>query len=309
MNSDFEQTGYSNPETAGGQRSWFERKGFPEWLVALMWIFGGMVLFQMIGATFMIGSIIVTEGVGGITEQNMLSQPALMLTGNSIGQIFGLAIATMLIATLATIKGRYRSFMRFRMPSTPAVVFGLSFALIFVAQPLIWFLGWANQQIPMPDFALEMAQSSAQLTATILTSGLALWFLVLNIGVVPAVCEEIMFRSFLHRLFENAFGIGASLIITGVVFGLFHLNLPQVIPLAAIGILLGFLTVYSGSVYPAIMVHFLHNSGTVTAVHIQPELAEMSEAAEMPELWLVAVSLILTVYLIYLFKRVVNPTA
>lgn len=291
------------------QRSWFERNGFPDWLVAVMWIVGGMVLFQAIGATFMIGSIILTEGVGAITEQNMLSNPSLMLTGNSVGQILGLAVATMLLAKLAAVKGKYRAFMRFKMPEKPAIVFGLSFVLIFVAQPLVWFLGWFNQQLPMPEFALDLAQSSAQLTATILTSGLALWFLVLNIGVVPAVCEEIMFRSFLHRLFENALGIGASLVVTGVVFGLFHLNLPQVIPLSAIGMLLGFLTVWSGSVYPAILVHFLHNSGTVTAVHFRPELAEMSESAEMPELWLVGSSLILTVYLIYLFKRVVQPTA
>lgn len=300
---------YSPREALQQERSrraalpWLTRNGFPDWLVAFAWMFLAMILFQAVGAGFSLGVLFVQEGPSGFSQEALMSRPDLMFLGNSVGQIAGLGVATLLVALLSAPKGRYAAFMRFRMPASPALSFGTAALLMIVVQPLLWTLGWINQKLPLPEAILSMEQTQVDMIANLLTGSFALWFLVLNIGVVPAVCEEIMFRSYLHRLFENALGIGAAIVVTGLLFGLFHLRLTQLLPLAAIGMLLGWMTVRSGSVFPAMLMHFMHNSGTVAAVHGSPDLLEAAETAAMPPLWAALASLVLAGYLVYLYQR------
>jgi membrane protease YdiL (CAAX protease family) len=282
---------------------WFRRNGFPDWLVAMAWLVVAFLLFQTVGAIVMIGAFISAEGIENLTQQAMLERLDLAIIGNSAGQIAGLGLATLLVARLSVSKSGYAEFMRFRMPANPGAAFGLAVALMVAVQPLIWFMGWFNQQLPMPEYVMNLERDQLEMLSNLMTGGFALWFLIANVALVPAVCEEIMFRSYLHRLLENAYGILAALILTGVLFGLFHLRLTQLIPLSMIGILLGYVTVKTGSVYPAMLMHLLHNGGTVTAVHVHPEVIDMAEADAMPPLFLVAASLVLTGYLIYLLRH------
>lgn len=292
-----------NPYILQVKQPWFKRNGFPDWMVAFVWIFVAFLIFQVVGGLVAFAAIVFTEGIDAFTVESLGDNMGVLILGNSAGQITGLLLASLLIARLSFSKSKYNLAMRFRMPANAGFTFLLATLLIFAVQPLIWFLGWANQLIPLPEAILELEQAQVQMLENLLTGSFALWFLVLNIGVVPAVCEEVMFRSYLHRLFENAYGIIAAIFVTGLVFGLFHLRLTQLIPLTFIGIVLGWMTVKSGSVYPAMLMHFIHNSGTVAVVHSNPDLLEVAESSMLPPLWLIAVSLILTVYLVYLYSN------
>lgn len=297
------QEALKHERTRRANLPWFTRNGFPEWLVALAWIFSGMVLFQLIGALFSMLVLLVQAGPGAISQQALMERLDLLIMGNSVGQILGLGVATLLVALLSVKKSEYAAFMRFRLPRRPLLSFGMAALLMISAQPVLWMLGWLNQQLPLPDFVMGMEQAQVEMIESLLTGGFALWFLVANIGVVPAICEEIMFRSYLHRLFEKALGIGTAIFIAGLVFGLYHLRLTQLLPLAAIGMLLGWMTVRSGSVFPAMLMHFMHNSGTVVAVYTSPDLLEAADAEMMPPLWSFFASLVLVGYLIYLYQR------
>ncbi len=290
-------------EPRPARQPWFHRNGFPDALVAVVWTVVALILFQVVAAIVGIGLVMYQEGVSGLTEDMIGEHIGSFIIGNSAGQITGLLIATLLIARLSVVKSEYNAFMRFRMPDQALLTFVFAVLVMLVAQPLVWYLGWLNQLIPLPETIELLERSQVEMIENLLTGGFALWFLVLNVGLVPAVCEEVMFRSYLHRLFENSFGIIAALIITAVLFGLFHFRLSQLLPLSMIGLLLGWMTVKSGSVFPAILMHFIHNSGTVTAVHTNPELLETAEATTAPPLLLVAASLILTGLLIYLYHK------
>lgn len=292
-----------NPYIVQVRQPWFKRNGFPEWMVAFMWIFIAFLIFQVVGGVIAVVGIVLTQGLEGFDMEALGENMGLLIAGNSAGQVVGLLLATLLVARLSFSKSKYRDAMRLKMPANAGFTFLIATLLVVAVQPFIWFLGWANQLVPLPDFIIQMEDAQVQMIEGLLTGSFALWFLVLNIGLVPAVCEEVMFRSYLHRLFENAYGILGALLVTGLVFGLFHLRLSQLIPLTFIGIMLGWMTVKSGSVYPAMLMHFIHNSGTVTAVHSNPELLEVAEASMLPPLWLVASSLILTVYLVYLYGK------
>jgi membrane protease YdiL (CAAX protease family) len=90
-----------------------------------------------------------------------------------------------------------------------------------------------------------------------------LFFNLLVLAVVPALCEELLFRGYAQRQAERALGAAGGLVLAGVVFGLYHLRLSQVVPLSILGIYLGYITWRTGSLWPAVAVHFLNNAFAV----------------------------------------------
>lgn len=76
--------------------------------------------------------------------------------------------------------------------------------------------------------------------------------------LLPAVCEETLHRGLLLNVIKR-YGVGKAIIITGLLFGLMHLNINQFFFATCIGWILGVLTIVSGSIYPAIIVHFINN--------------------------------------------------
>ncbi len=79
------------------------------------------------------------------------------------------------------------------------------------------------------------------------------------ICIAPAICEELFFRGFLLTSFKvNKYPV-IAILVTSVLFGLFHMNLLQFVTGFSLGIVLGFVTYKSKSIYPAIILHFLNN--------------------------------------------------
>lgn len=89
-----------------------------------------------------------------------------------------------------------------------------------------------------------------------------LWLVVIAVGLVPALCEEFLFRgAVLGALNENSrLSTIRKCSIVGVAFGFIHLSILRFFPTALMGILLTWLRLRSGSIIPSILLHFLNNS-------------------------------------------------
>lgn len=83
--------------------------------------------------------------------------------------------------------------------------------------------------------------------------------IVLVIAVVPAVCEETLFRGFIQRSFEFRLKPMTAALITALFFGLYHFNPYGFIPLTALGFFFGFAAYKSNSLIIPIFLHFLNN--------------------------------------------------
>lgn len=78
--------------------------------------------------------------------------------------------------------------------------------------------------------------------------------------VLGPVVEELIFRGALYELVRRGFGVRAAVLVSGVSFGLFHMDSPWVVvPLTIFGLWLGGLRAASGSVGPSIFAHVLNN--------------------------------------------------
>ncbi len=86
------------------------------------------------------------------------------------------------------------------------------------------------------------------------------------IAVIPAFCEELLFRGFLLSSLRTSARKWTAIIAAAAIFGVFHFFLFKFAVTASLGVLLGYLCWQSRSVVPAIIAHLLHNSIGVSSV-------------------------------------------
>lgn len=91
---------------------------------------------------------------------------------------------------------------------------------------------------------------------------------VLAVAFVPAVAEEIMFRGAIMSTLRK-YGDGTAILVSAIIFGLFHTNMVQIPFAFIVGVILGWAVVYSGSMLPAILIHFTNNLFSVTSGTLQ----------------------------------------
>lgn len=101
---------------------------------------------------------------------------------------------------------------------------------------------------------------SLSLNPTDITStmkGGVLWSLFL-IAVVPAICEEMLFRGLIQRGLEKM-GIGWSIALSGLLFGLFHFDFQRFAAQTLIGMVAAYVVYRTGSIVNGMILHFMHN--------------------------------------------------
>lgn len=107
----------------------------------------------------------------------------------------------------------------------------------------------------------------------------AVLFNVLIFAVVPAIGEELFFRAVLLRLTYRFFkNIHVAVWLGGFVFALIHFQFYGFIPRMLLGVLLGYVVVWTGKLGYAMLIHFVNN---LTAVI----LGQLVLAGKIPEHW------------------------
>ena len=95
------------------------------------------------------------------------------------------------------------------------------------------------------------------------TAARSLVLVMLTGAVLPAVCEEFFVHGVLQRhLSEYAGGI-CSVLASALVFAMLHFELQYFLIYFVAGIIMGTLTHVTGSVIPAMIVHFLNNAFSI----------------------------------------------
>lgn len=317
VNTPTEQKNSINQSMADSYIPWIKRNGFSHGGMALLWILAAFIAFFIFTNVVSVVLVFVwsnpdfsTMNAAAVAEL-FAENLDLAFIANSAGQILFLALATWWFSRVHTTKANRPLFFRFSFHTNTMAMIGVVVALILAAQPAIWFLGWINSFVPVPDALESMQLQQMEMMQTYLTGDGIIWVALFNIAIVPAVCEEILFRGYVLQSFEKSWGIGAAIIISGIIFGLYHLQLANVLPLAGIGMLLAYMTWVTQSIYPAMVAHFVNNGASVLFAKYYPETAisELSPQT-MPPMGLVAVSVVVSVFLIYfmLNKRVKMPT-
>jgi membrane protease YdiL (CAAX protease family) len=141
---------------------------------------------------------------------------------------------------------------------------GVGLATQLVAIPLVYVLIFALTDALGWEFDQDLSAAARELTDKA-TDPLGVVLLVLIVAIAAPVIEELFFRGLLLRSFEQRFGRAWALWGSSLIFGAVHLQLLQLPALVLIGLVLGWLTLRTGRLGPAVWAHIAFNSvATVT---------------------------------------------
>ncbi len=79
------------------------------------------------------------------------------------------------------------------------------------------------------------------------------------IALTPGICEEFMFRGMIMHGYESQ-GVKRSIILSAILFGLFHFNIQNLLGPIFLGALFGYIVVKTNSLYASILAHSVNNS-------------------------------------------------
>lgn len=132
-----------------------------------------------------------------------------------------------------------------------------------------------------------------------------MWRSILIIAVAPGICEELLFRGLMPRFFEK-YGIKVNIVLTALLFAAFHLDPFRFLPVFFLGMLLGYLTLRSGSIYNSMISHAINNSLAVfiSAFAGSSWLQIFLSSEDNLRYWLAAPAVLILAISLYWFHKV-----
>ena len=158
---------------------------------------------------------------------------------------------------------------------------------------------------------MEMTEAQASKITKLLLGNTGVSDLLINlivIAIIPAIGEELLFRGVIQKLFtELANSKGFAVILTAVLFSALHMQFFGFLPRFALGVLLGFLYVWSGSLWVPITAHFINNAMAVILtwymergmIHFNPDTIGIEQGQE----GILAASVFLTWAILWWLKK------
>lgn len=288
----------------------------PVWIQLLLFL--GMA-FGIMMAVFLIGGVIMSSLTGvsllemGNTASWDVNDPKTLtlVRGMLLLQFLGLFLIPSLL--FAYFSDPYPAdYIGLKRPSR-SIYWVLALAVMLVAIPMVEFTGSLNRELPVAESTRQWVQSmedEAARTLQVMLGKATVPNLILNIIFIAAfagVGEELFFRGIVQRLFIRATkSPWAGIIIAAVLFSFFHFQFFGFIPRMLLGIVLGAIYWYSGSIWPAIIAHFAYDAFFIVLAYFQPELIQNAEASVVDKSYLVVTGLVstaLVVGLVWLMKK------
>lgn len=257
----------------------------------------------------------------------VLSTAYMLLSGNPDGaenlrillliQNSFLFIASPLIAQYFLWKEPLSKALHLQRAGLP--LFLLGGAAIIVSAPFIDMLGTWNQGFHLPESLqpIEQWMIASEKQAEAITKQMleihswgGFFMNLLVIALLAGVGEELLFRGVLQKIFIGwTKNIHAGVLITAFIFSAIHLQFFGFIPRFVLGALLGYLFVWSKSLWIPIFAHTLNNLFVIllTANSFNKNNAIIKAVEETPNsLWLTLISILLAIGCMYGVKVKAN---
>lgn len=120
---------------------------------------------------------------------------------------------------------------------------------ILLGMSLIFLIDILMSLLNVPDFL--------ETSFDVIESG---WIGILAVAIIGPVLEEMLFRGAITKELLKQYEPLKAILISGLIFGIFHLNPAQIFPAMLIGFVLAWLYWRTGSLIPGILIHIVNNS-------------------------------------------------
>ena len=216
---------------------------------------------------------------------------------------------------LAHFVGQGVSYLKFT-PIRSSLMWFCVILLMPLALPAVNWLKSLNDMVVLPHFMSgvelwmqQMEHQSELLTEKFLSvssySALALNLLVM--AAIPALGEELFFRGILQTVLGEKLNRHLAVWITAFIFSAIHLQFYGFLPRFLLGAALGYLFLFSGSIWASIVAHFINNALAVVLFFLTFNgylTFDMDALGTQNTWWLGFLSLTLVCLIFYRLNRI-----
>jgi hypothetical protein len=97
-----------------------------------------------------------------------------------------------------------------------------------------------------------------------------MWLNIIVIAALPAIGEELIFRGVFQKIFQNIFRSGhLSVWFTSFLFSAIHLQFYGFLPRFILGLIFGYLFLWSRNLWLPVIAHFINNAVPVAGAYIK----------------------------------------
>ncbi len=293
-----------------------EMKPFSQLMFSLFVILVSFLALMVISVIFAIPFFGV-DSLKSLTNLNDLTNPESLIAIKyfQVMQSIGLfIIPPFVIGWLFFGKSFEYLYLNKRVQSSSVL---LVFVMMFLAAPFINLIGELNSNMVFPEWmsGIENWMKSTEKNAEILTKAFltvnsvgGLFFNLFMVALLPAIGEELLFRGVIQRIFTRwTHSFHWGIWISAILFSALHMQFYGFVPRMLLGVLFGYLLVWSGSMWLPIIAHFFNNAIAVIAMFlidknmIKPEIEEIGTASE--SYYMAAISIVLVGLFLVLIKR------
>lgn len=291
-------------------------KPFPQLMFSAFVIIVSFLAFLLISMLLAI-PLFGLESMLSIPTINDLSDPESIrvLKYFQVVQSIGLFIVPPFVLAWL-FHGQIAEYLFLNKNSTSSSIFLVAILVIF-SLPLINFIGEWNTRMEFPEFLAGMErwmknaeENAAELTEAFLkveTTG-GLLFNLFMIAFLPAIGEELLFRGVIQRIFTNwTRSFHWAIWISAILFSALHIQFYGFVPRMLLGVLFGYLLVWSGSMWLPIAAHFFNNGFAVVGMYLidknvlNPDVEEIG--ATSGSQYAAILSLALVFLMMFLIKK------
>lgn len=239
-------------------------------LIILLSLLFTLIIGMAIGIAFF-GSDMIRHLTDGLS----LSDPAMMpmLKYLQIINTLGLFVFPPLIFAYLVSKRPLTYLSMLKSSSIVSAVLGI--AVIVVILPFLHWTAGLNEMLSLPeclsgieDWMIRSEEQAKEITELFLgtTNFPGLIINMMMIAVLPALGEELLFRAVLLRIFKEwTKNAHIAVLLSAFLFSALHLQFYGFLPRLILGIILGYLFIWSRSIWLPVIVHFFNNGIAVLA--------------------------------------------
>ncbi|MBP7821348.1 MAG: CPBP family intramembrane metalloprotease [Saprospiraceae bacterium] len=238
------------------------------------------------------------------TERHILR---LLLLLNQVGLFLFPAILFVLFLKPRETFSTYYSLKKFPDFST----ISRNMLWFLIAMPAISFAYVVNKSIPLPSWMTRLEDQSATALKLLLGGNNIVEFILnfLLIAVLAPLAEELIFRGILQKelsiLIKKSH---LSIWLAAMIFSAIHFQFEGFIPRMMLGVMLGYVYFWSGSLWTSIICHsFVNGSQLIVQYFIDPTMVDSSIDTKFDFHWSVGIIfVVITFGMGYLFNQKYN---
>ena len=296
---------------------------FLKLLFLLMLIITGMIVISLIG--LLIAMPFYGSDVFSIlTGNHDLSNPihVAFLKYMQIVSHFAMFIIPAIVFAILFEGGGRSYFLLRNKTSLPIILIGC-FSMVLLL-PFVNFLGDLNAALQLPESMkglehwMKTSEEAAYTLIMTFVSQTEWYAFVVNIfmiAVVPAVSEELIFRGIIQRQLGKWFGnIDVAVLVSAIIFSAIHMQFYGFLPRVFLGIVLGYMFVWTGSLWLPILAHFTNNAlaAVVAWLHasgyIEQDFQSFGNLSSQPwQLFFVSLMALIVLWFLRYLNKKTNP--